>query len=118
MTSCVRLPGIGNRNGRYRRLQKAPKRRQKNKEQRTRVRCSPACTLPQVLRQVKPYALKLLVERQKTLTGRFAADRRAGGLNANHSIFKRAEAADTSLVNGDRAARGEIRHGRRTTGAG
>ena len=77
----------------------------KNKEQRTRVSCSQARTLPRVLRQNQ--ACKLL-KRRKRLAGRLCGDGRTCGLYANHSIFKRAEAADTSLVQGDWNARREV----------
>src|SRR5579864_6195477 len=65
---------------------------------------APSCTLP----GTSPNQANLLVERQKSLASALAGDRGARGLNANHSIFKRAEAADTSLVQGNRNCRREV----------
>src|SRR5579863_54133 len=61
---------------------------------------------------------QLLVERQKSLASSLRADRRARGLHANHGIFKRAEAADASLVQGHRNRRCVVNASRRTAGAG
>src|SRR5271157_2770594 len=59
----------------------------------------------------------LLVERQESLASRFAGDRGAGGLHANHSVFKSAEATSTGLVQGNRNRSGVIRGSRRATRA-
>src|SRR5271157_6619590 len=59
----------------------------------------------------------LLVERQQSLASRFAGDGGAGGLHANHRIFKRAEAAGAGLVQGDRNRPGVVNRSRGTTRA-
>src|SRR5271156_420625 len=65
-----------------------------------------------------PNRTNLLVEGQKSLASDFAGDRSTCRLNANHSIFKRAEAADTRLVGGNRNARRIVNRERSTTRAG
>src|SRR5215831_3392014 len=67
------------------------------KEQRTVVRCSLACTLPQVLRQNA-----LLVERVEAEDGRFGVGASACRIDTNHCIFLSAETANTGLVDGQR----------------
>ena len=67
-----------------------------------------ACTLPQVLRQIR-----LLVERRRRATASSNCCTRR--LNANHRVFEGAEAADTGLVQSDRASGSSVLHQRRTT---
>src|SRR5579863_10690505 len=60
----------------------------------------------------------LVVQRGQTLAGVLAGDRATRGLHTNHSIFIRAEAADTGLVSRNRNAGREVHRGRRTTRTG
>src|ERR1700741_2732491 len=88
----------------------------KLKEQRTRVRCSLAGTLPQVLRQSQN--LQLLVERQKSLANGVCANCCPRGRPAHHGLVKRAEPPDPSLVHSNRTRRRVVKTSPRTAGAG
>src|ERR1700722_11230452 len=65
---------------------------------------------PRVLCQLRTSFL----ERSQGLASCNRGDRGACGINPNHTVFIRAEAADAGLVESDRNARGLVRNGRRT----
>src|ERR1700733_169746 len=91
---------IGNAGRRARR--EGPENGAKNKEQRTCVRCSLACTLPQVLRQTECWLLKR--RRCGGARGRDCARRRT-----DNGIFKGAEVPSAGLVQGQRGSQNAVR---------
>src|SRR5690242_6173929 len=66
-----------------------------------------ACTLPR-----RHWPKWLLVQRQKSLASGDATDRCARRLDAYNGVFERAEAADPSLVDGNRDSGRNIRNAR------
>jgi hypothetical protein len=57
----------------------------------------------------------IISSRAQAFSGCLAVDRGANGLHANHSIFERAEATHTGLVQSDRNRGGIALNGRSTT---
>src|SRR5579872_305574 len=77
---------------------------QKDKEQRTCVRCSWLVPSP----GTSPTLTKLLVERVEGQDARFGIGARTGWVDANHTVFLSAEGADTSLVDRQRNCQSDV----------
>jgi len=71
------------------------------------------CDLPNSLQNKSRY----IGSRAQAFSGCLAVDRGANGLHANHSIFERAEATHTGLIQSDRNRGGIVPNGGRTTRA-